>query len=181
MKKVLFLIALFFAFLGNCKAQKINVYFFTGKGCEYCNDGLKYLYDHMEKYENYVDIKVYEVWNNQKNNAFYNDIKKHNINAFTIPFVLIGDSFALNGYKDGQGAAILSKAYDYSFDSNYKDLGAKILQNHPDVTELSVKETLINEGIIHEKGSAKEYLIIASIFIILIIIGIFIIKKAKLI
>lgn len=179
MAKVFLILALFFLNITGVHA-KINIYFFTGKGCEYCNEELKYFYDHQDNFADF-DIKVYEVWHNDANNKFYQSLKDYYIDAHTIPFTLIGKDFALNGYSKGQGVVILNEAKKNLNNAQYEDIGAKIESEHPGIKALSVKETLINEGIISDKKLSKELAMTISLFIIIIAVCFILIRKAKLI
>ena len=100
MKKLSYLIVLLFTFfitLG-VSAKEINIYLFHGDGCPHCAEEINYL---STLDPNDVKIIKYEVWYNEENATFMEEVKKNlGIKKQGVPVTIIGDSYIL-GYGNG--------------------------------------------------------------------------------
>lgn len=180
MKKILFIIFLFFIGINVSFAyENVNIYVFTGDGCKHCNEAIEYLYNHMEKYSDIMDVKIYEVWNNQDNSKLYNDLKNNSsLDIKTVPCIVIGDSYTLNGYTSLDGKKILNEAYTQSRSGNYHDIVKEYLVNHPNVKEKSMYEHLVHEKVLKDSGIG-DYVILGLFLLILVLSIYFIFCKKK--
>ena len=128
MKKYIGLICIiiftFFLSVSNVSAREINLYFFHGNGCPHCADEEKFL----EKYDNpNLKIVKYEVWYNEENSNFLNEISKSmEFDIPGVPVTIIGNT-VISGYNDSIGRKIDRAIKYYENDSNnYKDAVSEI-------------------------------------------------------
>ena len=75
MKKIILLILSFFV-ITNVKAielpkktdhETVVIYLFRGKDCSHCHDALTWFSENLTRYEEYIEVRSYEVYQNQKN------------------------------------------------------------------------------------------------------------------
>jgi len=79
--------------------KEITIYFFHGDGCPHCAEEEKYL-KKLEKNNSNINVVYYEVWYNEENAKFMNEVKeKLNISGNGIPFTIIGSTPTI-GYSD---------------------------------------------------------------------------------
>ena len=121
---VCILIFTFFLSISNVSAREINLYFFHGDGCPHCADEEEFL----EKYED-PNLKVvrYEVWYNEENSSFLNEISKSmEFDVKGVPVTIIGDT-VISGYSDSLSRKI-ERAIEYYEDDNneYRDAVSEI-------------------------------------------------------
>ena len=119
MKKLSYLIVLLFTFfitLG-VSAKEINIYLFHGDGCPHCAEEINYL---STLDPNDVKIIKYEVWYNEENATFMEEVKKNlGIKKQGVPVTIIGDSYIL-GYGNGTDKKI-NRAIKYYQEHDYID------------------------------------------------------------
>ncbi|MGN1311548.1 MAG: hypothetical protein ACI4U4_00870 [Bacilli bacterium] len=121
MKKIIFVISLFFMFCdttfalsdkyvdrvsdivgSNVLEDKVNIYLFYSSTCPHCHKELKY-FDILEnsKYKDNINIYTYEVTGNDVNNDYMISAKKlFDLSGPSVPFTIIGDKYLL-GYGEG--------------------------------------------------------------------------------
>ena len=121
---VCILVFTFFLSISNVSAREINLYFFHGDGCPHCADEEEFL----EKYED-PNLKVvrYEVWYNEENSSFLNEISKSmEFDVKGVPVTIIGDT-VISGYSDSLSRKI-ERAIEYYEDDNneYRDAVSEI-------------------------------------------------------
>ena len=114
----------FFLSISNVSAREINLYFFHGDGCPHCADEEEFL----EKYDD-PNLKVvrYEVWYNEENSSFLNEISKSmEFDIQGVPVTIIGNT-VISGFSDSIGRKIDRAIKYYEDDSNnYKDAVSEI-------------------------------------------------------
>lgn len=121
---VCILIFTFFLSISNVSAREINLYFFHGDGCPHCADEEEFL----EKYEDSnLNVVRYEVWYNEENSSFLNEISKSmEFDVKGVPVTIIGDT-VISGYSDSLSRKI-ERAIEYYEDDNneYRDAVSEI-------------------------------------------------------
>lgn len=86
--------------------KKINVYLFYGDGCPHCEQLIKFLDNLPEKYDEYFDLYTMEVWYNQKNNKFMEElVGELGKEVEGVPCLIIGDQVFF-GYMEAMGTEI---------------------------------------------------------------------------
>lgn len=86
--------------------DQITVYLFRGKGCQYCNNFLKFLNSIVEEYGKYFKLESYEVWVNKENSELFEKVSTFlEQDASGVPFIIIGDQ-VFPGYASGYDEAI---------------------------------------------------------------------------
>ena len=98
-------------------AKEINIYLFHGDGCPHCAEEINYL---STLDPNDVKIIKYEVWYNEENATFMEEVKKNlSIKKQGVPVTIIGDSYIL-GYGNGTDKKI-NRAIKYYQEHDYID------------------------------------------------------------
>ena len=104
----------FFLSVSNVSAREVNLYFFHGDGCPHCADEE----DFLNKYED-SNLKIvrYEVWYNEENSEFLNEISKSmEFDVKGVPVTIVGDT-VISGYSDSISRKI-DRAIRYYEDDN---------------------------------------------------------------
>ena len=72
--------------------EKLNIYFFYGKGCSHCEELISFLNSLPSEYNDYYDLYTLEVWYNDKNNELMNNlVQTLDKTVEGIPCLIIGD------------------------------------------------------------------------------------------
>lgn len=88
--------------------EKVNVYIFRGSTCAYCLKAITYFASKADEYKNYINLKTYEVWNNQDNNNLMNNVAAvFGKEVSGVPFIVIGDK-TFDGYSESMNSEIES-------------------------------------------------------------------------
>src|SRR5574344_243467 len=88
--------------------DKLNIYFFWGKGCPHCEELSKLFYKIRHKYGKYYNLYTFEVWNNTDNSALMDKFGvKLNVSTSTVPFLVIGDKVIM-GYNSSKDDDIIN-------------------------------------------------------------------------
>ncbi len=164
--------------------EKVTVYMFRGSGCGHCYDALTFFYQNLGKYSDYIEFKAYEVWQNENNTELKFDIEKqfneHDPEHNPVPYIVVGDSYTLQGFGASSGNAIIEAALNEYQNPKYKDVVAKTIKDKKyKVTAETLEEAATAEGInastiakqdeeqSKEKGK-YDALIIVAIFVAVI-------------
>ena len=129
MKKVFFsflLIVLitFFPILVNAEEKEITLYLFHGDGCPHCEEEISFL-DTIEKKYDFLNIKKYEVWYDEENATFFQEVQESlDIKRIGVPTTVIGDT-VLIGYSSSSASKI-ERAIQYYQEEEYVDVVQKI-------------------------------------------------------
>ncbi len=151
--------------------EKIVINMFRGHGCSACYSALTNLIALDGKYDDYIEIRTYEVWNNKGNSALLNDLMKEfkvPEEDQGIPFFVIGKEYFV-GYNE---EAIFDKVFELYKDKKYSDYVSKKIKNGDyKLTTMTLEEAATEDGIIgnNKKEEVKE----AGKYDTYIIIGIF--------
>ena len=135
MKKIrLFLVlalVLFIPVIATVKAdekEKVNIYFFRGEGCPHCAEAEEFFNElsQDEEYSKYFTIKDYEVWYDEGNAAFMDEVATAlDTEASGVPFIVIGDKH-FSGYASSMSETIKSTIKDAYESSEYTDVVANL-------------------------------------------------------
>lgn len=114
----------------NKPENKIIVYFFYGDGCPHCAKESKFLSKLQNNYPT-VNIKAYEVWNNQENADLMKKVgEKLGIKITGIPLTIVGDKSISGYYNDKTTGLNITNAIDYSLNNGCQDIVESILNNN---------------------------------------------------
>lgn len=123
-KLCLLLIFLLFPLVVNAKENKITLYLFHGDGCPHCASEIEYL-NRIEKKYNNLEIVKYEVWYDQDNSEFLNQVKESfGVSNPYVPTTVIGNTL-ITGFSDSTGNKI-ERAIKYYSSNDYIDQVQKI-------------------------------------------------------
>lgn len=182
-KYLIFIVFIIALFITDVKAyelpkktnhEKVTIYIFRGKGCAHCYDALEYFNNNYDKLKDYIDIKTYEVWNNENNYDFLMKVLEYQKKDYEgVPHIIIGTSYSAAGFQAYMAEDIISAALEEYKNKDYKDI-VKQLSN-----DYNVNSTNLKEAWKEENGSDPKQLAIAIGIIAIIAIGGFIfIKKS---
>lgn len=155
--------------------EKVTIYLFRGEGCGHCQNAISYFYSLGDEYEDYIEVKAYEVWKNENNSALAADVAEDVGTEYTggVPLIVVGEQY-LSGFGEGSGEQLVNLALQYYQDDEYKDVVQENLkENTYGETEETIKEAAIAEGLISAddvatEGGKYDTLIIVGIFVVLI-------------
>ena len=123
-KLCLLLVVLLFPLVVNAKENKVTLYLFHGDGCPHCASEIEYL-NRIEKKYNNLEIVKYEVWYDQDNSEFLNQVKESfGVNNPYVPTTVIGNTL-ITGFSDSTGNKI-ERAIKYYSSNAYIDQVQKI-------------------------------------------------------
>lgn len=123
-KLCLLLVVLLFPLVVNAKENKITLYLFHGDGCPHCASEIEYL-NRIEKKYNNLEIVKYEVWYDEDNSEFLNQVKESfGVNNPYVPTTVIGNTL-ITGFSDSTGNKI-ERAIKYYSSNDYIDQVQKI-------------------------------------------------------
>lgn len=123
-KIFLLLVVLLFPLVVNAKENKVTLYLFHGDGCPHCASEIEYL-NRIEKKYNNLEIVKYEVWYDEDNSEFLNQVKESfGVNNPYVPTTVIGNTL-ITGFSDSTGNKI-ERAIKYYSSNDYIDQVQKI-------------------------------------------------------
>lgn len=120
--------------------EPVNIYVFRGETCGYCKKLLEWFETIEPKYGKYYNLVTYEVWNNQENNDFMQEVASFlGDNPTGVPYVIVGKYTYPNGFaadsleSDGKtmGDKLIERIMEiYNSDNRYDVMEA--INNKPD-------------------------------------------------
>lgn len=123
-KLCLLLVVLLFPLVVNAKENKVTLYLFHGDGCPHCASEIEYL-NRIEKKYNNLEIVKYEVWYDEDNSKFLNQVKESfGVSNPYVPTTVIGNTL-ITGFSDSTGNKI-ERAIKYYSSNDYIDQVQKI-------------------------------------------------------
>lgn len=156
--------------------EKVTIHIFWGNGCPNCTNAINYFYGLGNEYEDYIEVKTYEVWYNQDNNKFASEVAElldHELEG--VPFLVVGEKY-ISGWGGSVGETLMDYALDYYKDKDYKDVVKEALEDTSnDVVETSLEDAYNVENTSNSNSNANETepgkydtIIIIGIFVVLI-------------
>lgn len=89
--------------------NKKNLYLFYGDGCPYCERELAFLEQIYPEYQSYFNLYAFEIWNNQENKEFLNQVATLlDTKAGSIPYLVIGNEVII-GFNEERQTIIQDK------------------------------------------------------------------------
>jgi len=116
-----FVLALFAATAAAQPQERLDVYFFWGKGCPHCERETAFL-KRLEAEEPRVRVHYLEVWNDRANgDAFVEVVKRLALEDLAVPVTVVGDA-AMVGYgTDATSGAALKQRIQYCLSAGCPD------------------------------------------------------------
>lgn len=162
MRKVFSYIIIFFCFfffttsVEALESDKLTLYLFHGDGCPHCASEQEFLENIEKDYAN-LEVVEYEVWYNEENSSFMNEIKEAlDINTNGVPLTIIGESVIV-GYSDATSEKI-KRAIEYYSNNEYTDVVEKIKNG------TFTDETVVDDFGKEEERTDKNFLIKLPLF-----------------
>lgn len=126
---------------------KINLYLFHGKECPHCEDERNWLNNIKKRYDDYLNVKMFEVWHSKENSKLMEKVKKEfDINSEGVPLTIIGDEYYV-GFSDSISSKMENKIKEYIGSKKSNDVNIPIL-GKVNMKEASVPLTAIVLGFI---------------------------------
>lgn len=162
MRKVFSYITIFFCFfflttsVEALESDKLTLYLFHGDGCPHCASEQEFLENIEKDYAN-LEVVEYEVWYNEENSNFMNEVKEAlDINTNGVPLTIIGESVIV-GYSDATSEKI-KRAIEYYSNNEYTDVVEKIKNG------TFTDETVVDDFGKEEENTDKNFLIKLPLF-----------------
>lgn len=135
-KSIVLLVVAFLSFLAipfkTNATTPVTIYFFRGEGCGYCAAAESF-FDSLKEDDKYKDlfvVKDFEVWKNQDNADFAEEVAdKMGDSLGGVPYIIIGDE-TWTGYTDTYDDAIKAKIKEIAEDEDYVDPLAEMVANY---------------------------------------------------
>jgi len=151
--------------------EKVTIYIFRGEGCGHCKNAITFFANLGNEYEDYLEVKTYEVWKNSNNALLAKDVAEEIGTEFTggVPLIVVGEKY-VGGFGDGTGEELIEYALEYYQDKEYRDVVKEKLSDKEYGEDMeTLKEAAASEGIaINEPAGKYDALIIIGIFVVLI-------------
>lgn len=102
--------------------EKVNVYFFRGEGCGYCEAGLEWFDEIEEEYGDMYELYTYETWYDEDNANLLDavaEVRDEDVQG--VPYIVIGNQ-SWNGFDSSYEDEILDKIeeeYETAADERY--------------------------------------------------------------
>ena len=104
---------------GEAKTNTVKIYFFHSKTCIHCKEENKLLKKIEKKYNN-VEIKRYEVHEEESKNVLEHVKDVYKINTNNVPITIIGESI-FTGYNEEKTVISFIKTIEYYSRFTYTD------------------------------------------------------------
>lgn len=89
--------------------EKVNVYFFRGEGCGYCEAGLEWFDEIEDEYGDMYELHTYETWYDEDNANLLDAVAEaREEDVQGVPYIIIGNQ-SWNGFDESYEDAILDK------------------------------------------------------------------------
>lgn len=130
------------------EAEKIRIYLFYGDGCPHCAAEKVYLDEVEKKYDN-VELKYLEVWKDEENQKFLEEVKEQmEIGRSGVPVTIIGET-SIVGYSEAVNDRI-DRAIKFYSENEYIDVVSEIkagtyVKEEDDVDEFEEEEKKTDE------------------------------------
>lgn len=145
--------------------KEVPLYFFRGEGCSHCAEAEEWFKSIEEEYGSYFEIKDYETWYNEENQALMERVAEaRGESADGVPYIIIGDK-SWNGFAEDYKEEIISEIKNV-YEQNESDR-YDIMKYLPDADEKD-----------KDKSGSSDF--VALFFILLVIGGIgFLVYKTR--
>lgn len=145
--------------------KEVPLYFFRGEGCSHCAEAEEWFKSIEEEYGSYFEIKDYETWYNEENQALMERVAEaRGESADGVPYIIIGDK-SWNGFAEDYKEEIISEIKNV-YEQNESDR-YDIMKYLPDADEKD-----------KDKSGSSDF--VALFFILLVTGGIgFLVYKTR--
>ena len=120
--------------------KKVTLYIIHGETCPVCINTISYLESIIDEYD-YLDVKLYEVWNNPSNQELVSKIEEElDLDIEYVPFIIVGKNYHQAGFSEDALLNVIEEAYN---DPEYVDVMEPILEKYID---LDYEETTLKSS-----------------------------------
>lgn len=129
MKKIIYILILFFVFSLNVRAEEnlVNIYLFHSEDCIHCKSEIEVLNELEDEYSN-IRVYKYEVSNKDNSNLFGSVTNLLNARSGGVPFTVIGGKY-YNGFNNEDGKRTFVATIEYYSKYGYKDVVGEYIGN----------------------------------------------------
>ena len=93
---------------------KVNLYLFHGAECPHCEEERQWLKTIEEEYKKYVNVIYYEVWHDDTNKGYMDEVKKVlQVTRDGVPLTIVGEKSYV-GYSESIGSMIENQIKEYA-------------------------------------------------------------------
>lgn len=121
--------------------NKVPIYLFRGQGCSHCHEFLEFVAsDLAPEYGTKFELVSFEVWNNQNNAKFMEEVSDYlGDDASGVPYIIIGKK-TFNGYSESMNDEIKSAIDDlYGSEERYDVLTE--IKEHPKTKKVAKQDS----------------------------------------
>lgn len=116
--------------------EKINIYFFWGKGCPHCEKEKLFLKKFEENNPD-VEVNDFEVWSSKENlNLMMEFAKELDVDVKGVPFTVVGEHYVIGWLSDEYTGKQIEEAVACGRSKGCPDLGAKIVKKEDEEPEI---------------------------------------------
>lgn len=155
--------------------DKVNIYFFNGEGCSYCEEFKTWIDGIKTEYGNLFEVKDYETWNNEENaSLMYRVAEVRGEEVEGVPYIVIGDHSWLGFHESYTSEIMTTIESEYEKDSSERYDVMNLINNNSSNQKVDSSENNIDgETTIesHDNGATAALLIIVGIGIIVLAIA----------
>lgn len=155
--------------------DKVNIYFFNGEGCSYCEEFKTWIDGIKTEYGNLFEVKDYETWNNEENaSLMYRVAEVRGEEVDGVPYIVIGDHSWLGFHESYTSEIMTTIESEYEKDSSERYDVMNLINNNSSNQKVDSSENNIDgETTIesHDNGATAALLIIVGIGIIVLAIA----------
>ena len=152
--------------------DKVNIYFFNGEGCSYCEEFKTWIDGIKTEYGNLFEVKDYETWNNEENaSLMYRVAEVRGEEVEGVPYIVIGDHSWLGFHESYTSEIMTTIESEYEKDSSERYDVMNLINNNSSNQKVDSSENNIDgETTIesHDNGATAALLIIVGIGIIVL-------------
>ena len=130
MKKILYILVLFFMFIPSVLAEEkniVNIYLFHSNSCQHCKKENKLLDKLEQKYDN-IRVYKYEISENDNSHLFSEVSHLLDARVGGVPFTVIGGKY-FSGFSEENSKKVFSATIEYYSKYGYIDKVGEYLKN----------------------------------------------------
>lgn len=148
--------------------ELVTIYIFRGKDCSHCHDALTWFSENITRYEQYIQVRSYEVYQNPDNSILASKVADKMGEVLDgIPYIIVGDSYDQEGFTVEDGPKIIKAALKEYENEKYNDLVLETLAGMSGVHYDTLEEACALEGLTKGQSNAVVATVVASLMLII--------------
>ena len=156
--------------------DKVNIYFFNGEGCSYCEKFKSWIDTIEPEYGNLFELKDYETWYNEENASLMNKVAElRGEEVDGVPYIVIGDHSWIGFHESYTPEIMTTIESEYEKDSSERYDVMNLINNNSNNQKVDSSENNIDEETTIE---SNDYNGAIAALLIIVIIGIIVLAIA---